>query len=91
MNVGQLKELLEIMPDDMPVYVQTCEADWMAPLDNRNMWVSQAFIDERFKTLEKSKLIITAHVKGQNRHETKNDRSGVLVVYETTPAQQKEE
>jgi hypothetical protein len=82
MRVGSLMELLEMFPKETEVLVQTCEGDLLSPLEKKNIWLTEAWIDERYKNLERPKLVITAFIKGLERLEYKNDRSGVLVKYE---------
>lgn len=81
MNVAFLKKYLNTLPDNMQVMVQTCEGDYCATMELANLWQTEAFIDERYKHLERSKLVITAFVKGENNYETKNDGRGVMAIY----------
>lgn len=81
MRIDSLIELLEMFPKDTQVLLQTCEGDLLSPISKRNVWLTQAFIDERYKNLEPAKLVFTAFVKGQERYECKNDHRGVLVKY----------
>ena len=85
MRISALIELLQMFPENMEVLLQTCEGDLLSPVQKRNVWMTEAWIDERYKNLEAPKLVFTAFVKGQERYECKNDRSGVLVKYEEKP------
>lgn len=69
----------------MEILVQTCEGDLLQPLTQKNLWVTESCIDERYKTLEPSRLVITAFIKGQERMEYKNKQSGFLIKYEEKP------
>ena len=40
------------------------EGDLLSPLEQKNVWLTDAWIDERHKTLEKPKLVLTAFIKG---------------------------
>lgn len=82
MRADQLIELLKMFPGSTEVYVQTCEGDLLSPLEKRNLWLTEAFIDERHKNLEGAKLVVTAFVKGDKVYQEKNQQSGVLVKYE---------
>ncbi len=82
MRIDQLIELLQVFPNDLRVYVQTSEGDLLSPLGKNHIWMSDAYVDQKYKSLEPAKLCITAFVKGGRKYDTKNDKSGVLVVYE---------
>ncbi|WP_020469649.1 hypothetical protein [Zavarzinella formosa] len=79
MKITTLIELLGMFPGSTEVYVQTCEGDLLSPLERKNLWLTEAWIDERSKTLEAPKLVITAFINGRERIEHKNQHSGVLV------------
>ncbi len=82
MRKERLIELLAMFPEGTEIFVQTCEGDLLAPLEQRNLWLTEAWIDEPRKSLEKPKLVITAYIEGRERCEVKNQKSGVLVKYE---------
>lgn len=62
MKVHELIEQLKTLPDDMTVYLQTVPDDFASPLTLNKMKVWPAFIDEKYKNLEREKLVITAHI-----------------------------
>lgn len=80
MRVGTLKELLRVFPDNMEIYIQTCEGDLLSPLELNNIWSSEAFIDEKYKTLESAKLCLTAFIKGREKYNYQNDQRGYRVM-----------
>ena len=86
MRIARLIELLEMFPKETEIFVQTCEGDLLSPLEHKNVWLTDTWIDKRYKTLEKPKLVLTAFIKGRDRVEYKNDCSGVLVKYEDAKA-----
>jgi hypothetical protein len=91
MKVSELKRILNMFPDGMEILVQTCQGDLMQPLTKDLMWMTEAFIDERYKNLEASKLVITSYLTSdenivRQKKEYINPRSGVLVKYEEQPS-----
>lgn len=87
MKVYELKQILKMFPDSMDVLVQTCQGDLMQPLTKDLMWMTEAHIDERYKSLEPSRLVITSYLTSdenvvRQKKEYSNPRSGVLVKYE---------
>lgn len=87
MKVIALIQLLKMFPENMDVLVQTCQGDLMQPLTKDLMWMTEAHIDERYKTLEPSRLVITSYLTSDvnvvsQKKEYSNPRSGVLVKYE---------
>lgn len=87
MRIKELIRTLSLFPENMEVMVQTCQGDLMQPLSLYNMWASEAFIDEKFKSLEPARLVITSLVTSDKEKipaatTYSNPRSGVLVKYE---------
>lgn len=90
MRVDEFIKLLQMFPDKTEVLVQTCQGDLMQPLTKWNMWVTEAFIDEKYKTLEPARLVVTSYITSDTkktpvRTEYRNPHSGVLVKYEKLP------
>jgi len=62
MKVQDLIEHLKTLPEDVTVYLQTVPDDFASPLTLNKIKVWPAFIDEKYKNLEREKLVITAHI-----------------------------
>ena len=90
MRIHHLRKLLAIFPDDMEVFLQTCEGDFATPLDYNHMSTWDAHNDEKYG-MQTSKLILTAFIKGEKRYSYENQRGGFTVVgYEDDKLKQKE-
>jgi hypothetical protein len=81
MRVNRFIEYLKTLPENMEIYVQTCEGDLLSPLEMNNLWVTESFVAERYGNLEQSKLCITAFIKGRDAYKYENDRRGFEVKY----------
>ena len=79
MKIAKLKELLDIFPDDMEVFIQTCEGDLLSPLNINQLWMIDAQLNE-FKNLQQPFLVITSFVEGKERLDYKNKHSGIKYI-----------
>ena len=62
MKIRQLKQLFAMFPDDMEIMVQTVPEDFLQPLEQKHIRITEASYEEKYKELHPSRFCITAFV-----------------------------
>lgn len=81
MKVRNLIEYMETLPDDMEVYLQTCEDDLCTPITFNHLSTTMGRMDERYGW-QKPICVFTAFIKGQKSTVYRNKRSGFVFIDE---------